>query len=243
MILPYICEDIIILRHFEKIAPLWRQNAGKKGVLLFEDSLYSLFCWQSDLKKALRLKMDPQVGVPAKVGKKRKAAGTFTFHNHNVENYSPTAKQCDNLKRSQTFTVSKEQKINLSAEDASKNYLRVSIVDLVQYYETKLKTAQQESTQCKFLLAEARSKMTVLEKDLKEKNDELATLREAVKCPIGKLTYKEYNECSPEYMQYKRGAVKKWFSTICREGLPSSWKPLKVIFYFLSFNTGYKISQ
>ena len=98
MILPYICEDIIILRHFEKIAPLWRQKAGKKGVLLFEDSLCSLFCWQSDLKKALRLKMDPEVGVPAKAGKKWKAAGTFIFHNHNVENYSLTAKQCDNLK-------------------------------------------------------------------------------------------------------------------------------------------------
>ena len=42
--------------------------------------------------------MDPQVSVPAKAGKNRKAAGTFTFDNHNVENYSPAAKQSDNLK-------------------------------------------------------------------------------------------------------------------------------------------------
>ena len=42
--------------------------------------------------------MDPKVSVPAKSGKKRKAAGTFTFHNHNVENYSSAAKQSDNLK-------------------------------------------------------------------------------------------------------------------------------------------------
>ena len=137
--------------------------------------------------------------------------------------FEPAAKQSDNLKRSQTFTVLKEQNINLlSSEDASKNCHRVSIVNLVQYCETKLKTAQQESTQCQFLLAEAQSKVTVLEKDLKEKDDELAKLREAVKCPIGRLTYKEYQECSPEHMQSKRVAVKKWFSKICREGLPSS---------------------
>ena len=88
--------------------------------------------------------MDLQAGVPAKAGKKLKAAGTFTFHNHNVENYSLAAKQSDNRKRSQTFTVLKEQNVNLlRAEDASKNCQVVSIADLVQYYETKLKTAQQ----------------------------------------------------------------------------------------------------
>ena len=59
--------------------------------------------------------------------------------------------------------------------------------------------------------------MIVLEKDLKEKDDELVRLRKAVKCPVRKTTYKEYNGCSPEYMQSKRGDVKKWFSIICRE--------------------------
>ena len=159
-------------------------------------------------------------------GKKRKALGSLLFHNY--ENYDPGVSPIQNrkfAKKTKLQQVTPEVRL-VSSEDSQSVTLSVS--DLLQIYAKKVESLTAENSALKEDLESKDKANAELEAKVKRLTEEVQNAKKE-HSPCGKSTYKAFEDYSIEYITKKKAKVKKWYMGLCSEGLPESWKPLKVI--------------
>ena len=114
----------------------------------------------------------------------------------------------------------------VSSEDSQSVTLSVS--DLLQIYAKKVESLTAENSALKEDLESKDKANAELEAKVKRLTEEVQNAKKE-HSPCGKSTYKAFEDYSIEYITKKKAKVKNWYMGLCSEGLPESWKPLKVI--------------
>ena len=117
----------------------------------------------------------------------------------------------------------------------------LSLQDIINLYENKYSAYREENRQMSESLIEKNKKIKKLENENKKLENEKKDVINKVKLlHQGKHTLKDFLEYNAKYRAEKKAKVKDWLDTVCKNGLPESWKLQKVNCYFLINDAKFK---